>query len=99
MVLRKLYPGSIYVEIHPHDARRLGIASGAKVRISSRHGRIVASAFLTGTVQPGQVFLPMHYAETNQLIGAEFDPYSRQPAYKSSAVALSLFAEDSALIN
>jgi assimilatory nitrate reductase catalytic subunit len=37
-------------------------------------------------VQPGQVFMPMHYATTNRLTHAAFDPYSRQPAYKACAV-------------
>jgi assimilatory nitrate reductase catalytic subunit len=45
-------------------------------------------AFLTPTVQPGQVFLPMHYAEVNRLTRSSFDPYSRQPSYKHCAVRL-----------
>jgi assimilatory nitrate reductase catalytic subunit len=28
------------------------------------------------------VFVPMHFATTNQLTPAEVDPYSRQPSYK-----------------
>jgi anaerobic selenocysteine-containing dehydrogenase len=39
-------------------------------------------------VQPGQVFMPMHHPETNQLTFAAFDPYSRQPAYKGCAVRI-----------
>ena len=38
------------------------------------------------TVKAGQVFIPMHYAETNRLTHADFDPYSRQPSYKNGAV-------------
>jgi assimilatory nitrate reductase catalytic subunit len=37
-------------------------------------------------VQPGQVFLPMHYEETNRLTLGHFDPHSRQPSYKNCAV-------------
>jgi assimilatory nitrate reductase catalytic subunit len=58
------------------------------VRVSSRRGELVAVAFVTPTIQPGQVFIPMHYATTNQLTFASFDPHSRQPAYKSCAVRL-----------
>lgn len=88
-VLRKLYPASIYVEIHPDDARRLEIGLGHPVLVRSRRAAVTASAFITATVRPGQVFLPMHYPETNQLTHWSVDPWSRQPSYKSCAVALS----------
>jgi anaerobic selenocysteine-containing dehydrogenase len=39
-------------------------------------------------VQPGQIFIPMHYGVTNKLTRAEFDPHSRQPGYKHCAVRL-----------
>ena len=85
-VLRKLYPKEIYIEINPIDAAHLGIAANAQVVISSRRARVTATAFITTTVQPGQVFVPMHYAKANQLTYPSFDPYSRQPSYKSCAV-------------
>ena len=87
-VLRKLYPQSVYVELNPTDARRLGIAHHEKVEVASQRGRLQATAFLTPTVQPGQVFIPMHYEEANRLTDAVFDPYSRQPSYKACAVAI-----------
>ena len=87
-MLRTLYPQNAYVEIHPHDAARLRIALSSMVEISSRRGRIECFAHITSTVQPGQVFIPMHYGVTNQLTRAEFDPHSRQPNYKACAVAL-----------
>ncbi len=34
----------------------------------------------------GHVFLSMHDSQVNQLTFADFDPYSRQPAYKGCAV-------------
>jgi anaerobic selenocysteine-containing dehydrogenase len=85
-VLRKLYPDQIYVEINPDDAERLEIETGDLVQVSSRRGRLEAVSFVTGTVSPGQVFIPMHYAATNELTFPSFDPWSRQPAYKSAAV-------------
>lgn len=87
-VLRKLYPEQCYVEIHPDDAARLEITPGAKVRVSSRRAAIVATASVTPTVQPGQIFAPMHYREINNLTFPAFDPYSRQPSYKACAVRL-----------
>ena len=87
-VLRKLYPANAYLEINPRDALELGIEQGAMVTISSRRGSVAAAAFVTETVQAGQVFLPMHYAAVNQLTSPVFDPYSRQPSYKATAVAV-----------
>ncbi len=87
-VLRKLHPARCYAEIHPSDASRLAIAPHDLVRITSRRGSLEATAFLTPTVQPGQIFIPMHYAEVNQLTHPSFDPHSRQPSYKACAVAL-----------
>src|SRR5258708_2808448 len=87
-VLRKLYPDQIYVEINPDDAKRLGIETGELVEVSSRRGQLEAVAFVTGTVASGQVFIPMHYVATNELTFPAFDPWSRQPAYKSAAVKI-----------
>ena len=88
-VLRRLYPENIYVEINSTDAATLQIQTDERVEISSRRGRIEARAFVTFGVQPGQVFIPMHYAATNHLTFPSFDPYSRQPSYKACAVAVS----------
>ena len=88
-VLRQLYPRDVYLEINPADAARLGIAANARVHITSRRVQITATAFLTNTVQPGHVFLPMHYPSVNQLTFPAFDPHSRQPSYKACAVAVS----------
>jgi assimilatory nitrate reductase catalytic subunit len=87
-VLRRLAPAGCYVEINPLDAKRLHILQGEEVEVRSRRGAIHATAFVTPTVQPGQVFIPMHYAEMNRLTYPSFDPYSRQPSYKHCAVAV-----------
>jgi len=85
-VLRKLYPERAFVEINPADAKMLGIRPGDRVSVASQRGQLTAIAFLTRAVQPGQVFIPMHYAATNLLTHPAFDPYSHQPAYKACAV-------------
>jgi len=87
-VLRKLHPSRLYCEIHPDDARRLRIGPGGRVRVTSRRDSAVADVLLTASVQPGTVFLPMHFEETNRLTLWHVDPVSRQPAYKACAVAL-----------
>lgn len=87
-VLRKLAPSSVYVEINPTDARRFGIRPQQQIFIESRRASITATAFLTPSVSPGQVFVPMHYHEVNRLTDAVFDPYSKQPSYKACAVRI-----------
>ncbi|MDB6151035.1 MAG: nitrate reductase [Chthoniobacter sp.] len=85
-VLRQLYPAQAYAELNSDDAEGLAIRSGERVRISSRRASVTATAFVTPTVAPGQLFMPMHYIETNALTVPAFDPYSRQPSYKFCAV-------------
>lgn len=87
-VLRRLYPAEAYVEVNPEDARRLGISPHSKVTVSTRRGRLEVNAFVTPTVNSGQLFLPMHYDGVNRLTAAAFDPHSRQPSYKHCAAAL-----------
>ncbi|HEX3724950.1 MAG TPA: nitrate reductase [Pirellulales bacterium] len=85
-VLKKLYPADIYVELNPRDASELKIRPGDWVTVSSQRGSLQAKAVIVHTIPPRQVFVPMHYAVTNLLTDAVFDPYSFQPAYKACAV-------------
>lgn len=90
-VLRKLYPKRIYVEINPQDASRFSVKPNDWIFVESQRGRLKARAFVTQSVQPGQLFIPMHYEETNQLTDSVFDPYSSQPSYKCCAVRIAKF--------
>jgi anaerobic selenocysteine-containing dehydrogenase len=87
-VLRKLFANEPYVELNPVDALEHGIEQNEWVRVESRRGKLLARAFVSQVVQPGQCFMPMHYAQTNQLTYPKVDPYSRQPAYKHCAVRI-----------
>jgi predicted molibdopterin-dependent oxidoreductase YjgC len=73
-LLDKLGATTPYVELSPLDAAELGITPGQRVIVESRRGRMIARAFVTHSVRPGQVFVPMHYAGTNELTFAAFDP-------------------------
>jgi len=88
-ILRKLAPTVLHVEINPVDAQALRIIDGASVSVRSRRGVIPAIAFVTTVVQPGQVFMPMHFRDVNKLTFPAYDPHSRQPSYKACAVTLS----------
>jgi len=45
---------------------------------------------VTEIVAPGQAFVPFHFAEANanQVTQSAFDPISREPNYKQSAVRI-----------
>ena len=87
-VLAKLAAPEVYVEINPADAARLAIKPGETVTVTSQRGALSAKAVLTHAVRPGQAFVPMHYAASNLLTAAAFDPHSHQPAYKACAVRI-----------
>jgi len=87
-ILEKLCPSRPYIEIHPEDAARIGVQAHDSVMVRSRRGEMRAEVYLAPTVQPGQVFLPMHFPEVNRITHSSFDPHSRQPNYKACAVAL-----------
>ena len=88
-VLNRLCPSELYVELSPVDAKELGILPDEQVSVTSQRASVSARAFVTNTVQPGQVFMPMHYETMNRLTFPAFDPHSRQPAYKACAVRVS----------
>ncbi len=94
-ILQKLYPSEAYVEIHPTDATSIGADHGDIVIVRSRRGQIELRAFVTTTISPGQLFIPMHYEITNRLTFSHFDPYSRQPSYKNCAVQVTSVSNES----
>ena len=84
-----MYPRDVYVQINPLDAKRLKIEPNQWIFITTKRGRIKVKAMIMQAVAVGQLFLPMHYEETNKLTFPAFDPYSRQPSYKMSATHVS----------
>jgi predicted molibdopterin-dependent oxidoreductase YjgC len=70
------------------------------VDIVSRRGRIQdVELRVTEAVAPGQLFVPFHYfeANANQVTQSAFDPISREPNYKQSAVRVEAAGRDSGL--
>lgn len=96
--LNKLNPGP-FVELHPLDARELGIAEGDSVEVASRRGRAVLPAVVTDRVRPGGCFAPFHwndlfgeYLSVNAVTSDAVDPVSFQPEFKVCAVSLTRVA-------
>ena len=89
-ILERLSPEG-WVEMNPADAGRMGLCSGDRVVLTSRRGAVEGLPVrVTGIVRPGEVFVPFHWDElcVNRLTVDEFDPVSREPNYKQSAVAI-----------
>ena len=77
------------VAIHPVDARRLGLDTGAPLRVESRRGELTGYALVTEAVRPGAIFVPfvkLQDSAANFLTNSAFDPSSRIPEYKVCAV-------------
>jgi assimilatory nitrate reductase catalytic subunit len=87
-ILERLSPNA-WLEMNPRDARALGLKAQDRVDVVSQRGRVRnVELRVTETIAPGQVFVPFHYAEANanQVTQSAFDPISREPNYKQSAV-------------
>ncbi|MEV4926816.1 molybdopterin oxidoreductase family protein [Streptomyces roseoverticillatus] len=86
--LNRSAPGP-FVEVHPVLARRLGVAEGELLAVTSRRGRAVAPARVTDTIRPDTVFMPFHWGgdgRANSLTNPALDPVSRMPEFKVCAV-------------
>jgi formylmethanofuran dehydrogenase subunit D len=91
-----------FAQIASQDAARLGINDGEPVEVFSRRGKIVVPARV-GDIIPGHIFIPFHYgywdahdAQTaaNELTLTAWDPVSKQPIFKTTAVNLRKVAGD-----
>jgi anaerobic selenocysteine-containing dehydrogenase len=80
--------GEELVEMNPEDARRLGIADGDRVRVTSRRGEVEARAKVTEASPPGVISMSFHFTETrtNLLTNPGLDPVAKIPELKVCAV-------------
>jgi formate dehydrogenase major subunit/formate dehydrogenase alpha subunit len=85
--LEAVYPEAL-IEIHPHDAHKVGIDDGNLIKVASRRGEIVAKAEVTDRVNPGLVFSTFHFPESaaNFLTNPALDPFAKIPELKVCAV-------------
>jgi predicted molibdopterin-dependent oxidoreductase YjgC len=78
------------VMVSVEDAEKLGIGNSAKVRVTTRRGSIVTSAFVTRRIPKGTAYVPFHFAEApaNVLTNNALDPIAKIPEYKVCACKL-----------
>jgi nitrate reductase NapA len=81
-----------YVEIHPDDAKRLGIRNGQRVSVETRRGKLELPAWIDGRGAPpkGSIFIPFFDERllANVLTLEAFDAFSKQPDYKKCAATI-----------
>ena len=82
-----IVPQKAYVDINRKDAERLDIKENDEILIHSSNGH--TSKFivrLTDNLKEKTLYAPIHYIETNLLTPSVFDPYSKEPSYKTVQV-------------
>jgi len=81
---------SALMEIHPDDAKKLGIRNSDVVELTSRRGSIKLKAEVTARVPQKVVFSTFHFHEApvNQLTNSACDPIAKIPEYKGCAVKI-----------
>ncbi|WEV18198.1 nitrate reductase [Clostridium perfringens] len=82
-----IVPQKAYVDINRKDAERLNIKENDEVLIHSSNGHTSKFiARLTDNLKEKTLYAPIHYIETNLLTPSVFDPYSKEPSYKTVQV-------------
>lgn len=78
------------VELNLQDAHRHGIAAGDRVKVVSAFGEIVLEAVVTDAPKAGVLFVPFFDTKRliNQVVAPFFDPVSKQPEFKVTAVRI-----------
>ena len=84
-----------WVEISPELAAERKIESGAWVQLISRRGQVKVRALVTDRVQGHELYMPMNSSEhpVNLLTSSFTDRATHTPAYKETAVKLTLLGE------
>lgn len=81
-----------YVDINRKDAEKLDIKENDEVLIHSSNGHTSKFiARLTDNLKEKTLYAPIHYIETNLLTPSVFDPYSKEPSYKTVQVNIEKF--------
>ena len=85
-VLDELEPEAV-ASLSPAELRRLGVAAGEPVRVSTRRGVIEIKSRADSAIPDGCVFIPFCFAEAavNLLTNPALDPYGKIPEYKFCA--------------
>ena len=81
-------PNVYAIQMHVDIAKEKGIEDGDKAELSTRRGKVTATAVVTERSPRGTVFMPFHYREApaNMLTNPALDPIAKIPELKVCAV-------------
>jgi formate dehydrogenase major subunit len=88
-----------FLEISPELAKDLGdIKSGRWLRVTSRAGNVRLRALITDRVQGKQLYMPLNsiLEPVNRLTGSNTDRATDTPAFKETAVKITVLPEEDA---
>jgi len=83
-----------FCEIHPEDAKNLGIKDGDTIKVSSKRGEVLTKAMLTEKIHQKSIFIPISNREINYLTNDLLDKESLQPDYNHNAVKIERIEHD-----
>jgi len=55
--------GESYVQVHPEDARKLGLEDSQKVILRSKQGQVTVKTLISWGAAPGVLFVPGHFGQ------------------------------------
>ncbi|MDH3745882.1 MAG: molybdopterin-dependent oxidoreductase, partial [Acidobacteriota bacterium] len=84
-----------FVEIHPWNARKLGIEDGQLVDVVSRRGRVRCRAMVSRQVRRNAIWMPFHFPDvrTNELTTDAGDKVTGTGEYKVCAARVEVIAD------
>jgi assimilatory nitrate reductase catalytic subunit len=84
-----------FVEVHPDDAARFGVADGDFARVTTDYGQCTLRVAVSARQQRGMLFAPIHWSEMNAtgarvgaLVAPLADPFSGQPENKATPASI-----------
>ena len=84
-----------FVEVHPADAIRFGVADGGFARVVTDYGQCILKVVVSERQQRGMLFAPIHWSEANAsaarvgaLVAPFADPFSGQPESKATPASI-----------
>ena len=73
--------------MHPSDAQNKEICENDRILVHSVNGQEACfKVRISEQVRAGELYAPIHYVECNKLTPSIYDPYSKEPSYKSTPV-------------
>ncbi len=92
--IREITPTN-FVEVSPELAREKNLSNGSVVHLKSLHGEVTVPVVVTDRVAGTQVYMPLNSVDqpVNRLTGSKVDRATHTPAYKETAVQMTVLQE------